>query len=64
MIEVEPREDELSLGHECRIAWLNNCKSILELTSLISRTLVEKGYQVSSRTSAKRPRYNRKSLFH
>lgn len=48
MIEVEPREDELSLGHECRIAWLNNCKSTLELTSLISRTLVEKGYQVSN----------------
>lgn len=47
MIVVEAMEDELSIGHESRVAWLNNCKSITELTALISRTLVEKGYKVS-----------------
>ena len=47
MIEVEAMEDELCLGHEGRIACINNCKSISELTSLIRRTLAEKGYKVS-----------------
>ena len=47
MIDVEAMEDELSLGHESRIAWVNNCKSVSELTSLIRRTLAEKGYKVS-----------------
>ena len=47
MIEVEAMEDELSIGHESRLAWVNNCKSTLELTSLISRTLTEQGYKTS-----------------
>lgn len=47
MIEVEVMQDELSISHQHRLAWVNNCKSTLELTALISRTLTEQGHTVS-----------------
>lgn len=47
MIEVEAMQDELSISHQNRLALINNCKSTLELTALISRILTEQGYTVS-----------------
>jgi len=48
MIEVEAMQDELSIGHENRFAWVNNCRSSKEVTSLISGTLAEQGYEASA----------------
>ena len=48
MIEVEPMLDELSIGHEGRLAWVNNCQSPEELYSLISRTLGQQGHEIAT----------------
>ncbi len=48
MIEVEPMLDELSVGHEGRLAWVNNCQSLEELYSLIGKTLGQQGHKIAT----------------
>lgn len=46
MIEVQAMLDELSIGHENRLAWVNNCGSIKELTYNICRSLIDQGNEI------------------
>lgn len=39
-------QDELSLSHEARIAWMNGSKPLAKLTAIIRAELVEQGYKV------------------
>ncbi len=48
MIKVEAMLDELSIGHENRIGWINGCRTPKEIASLIRETLTEQGYEVST----------------
>lgn len=43
-VRVTPMPDELSLGHEARIAWVNGIRSSIALAALIRTTLAEQGY--------------------
>lgn len=47
MIEVEPMPNELSIGHEGRLAWVNGRMSAKEVSQLISSTLIERGIDVA-----------------
>lgn len=43
MIRVDPMPDELAIGHEGRLAWVNLCDSARETSALFQQTLIQHG---------------------
>lgn len=48
MIEVLPKPDELSVGHEGRIVWVNGCGTSSELNGLMRAALIKRGTDISN----------------